>query len=96
MPLLKADNAIILVQEKVPPVQTHATGNAVFIPMGDSVHFINNSTNLKVATAGHIHSGSPGEKESIVVTLFKFDSSQSKVNMENMSAADKIEGPKAR
>lgn len=86
-------NAKLSGQEEVPPVQTQATGNAVFIPMGDSLHFIINATNLQGATAGHIHSGSLGENGPIVTTLFKFDSPQSEVNMENMFAADKLEGP---
>ncbi len=86
-------NAKLSGQEEVPPVQTQATGNAVFIPMGDSVHAIINTTNLQGATAGHIHSGNPGENGPIVLTLFKFDSPQNEVNIENMFAADKLEGP---
>ena len=86
-------NAKLSGQEEVPPVQTQASGNAAFIPMGDSVHVIINATNLQGATAGHIHSGNPGENGPIVVTLFKFDSPQNEVNLENMFAADKLEGP---
>lgn len=61
--------------------------------MGDSVHSIITPTNLQGATAGHIHSGSPGENGPSVVTFIKFDSPRSEVNMENMSAADKLDGP---
>lgn len=86
-------NAKLSGQEEVPPVQTQATGNALFIPMGDSMHFIINTTVLQGATAGHIHSGNPGENGPIVVTLFKSDSPQNEVNMENMFASDKLEGP---
>jgi hypothetical protein len=86
-------NAKLTGQEEVPPVQTQATGNAVFHPMGDSVHFIINTTNLQGATAGHIHSGNPGENGPVVATLFKSDSPQNEVNTDGIITADKLEGP---
>lgn len=86
-------NAKLTGQEEVPPVQTQATGSAVFHPMGDSVHFIINASDIQDVTAGHIHSGSQGENGPVVATLFQFDSPQNDVNTDGMISADDLEGP---
>ncbi len=86
-------NAKLTGQEEVPPVQTQATGSAVFHPMGDSVHFIINASDIQDVTGGHIHSGSQGENGPVVSTLFQFDSPQSDVNTDGMISAVNLEGP---
>lgn len=86
-------NAKLTGQEEVPPVQTQATGSAVFIPMGDGLHYIINASDIQDVTAGHIHSGIQGENGPVIVTLFQFISPQNNVNTENMISADNLEGP---
>jgi hypothetical protein len=82
--------------EEVPPVQTEATGTAVFIPMGmDSVDYSVNATNIQGATAGHIHLGAKGENGPVVVTLFKYDTPMNEVSENGTITADKLEGPLA-
>ncbi len=80
-------------QNEVPPVQTEATGMATFKPMGDSVEYSVNASNIQGVTAGHIHSGQPGENGPVVVTLFSFDSPMSQVQENGTISADMLEGP---
>jgi hypothetical protein len=83
-------------QDEVPPTNSQATGMAEFTPMGtDSVMYSVNATNIQDATAGHIHSGKPGENGPIVVTLFKYDSPMNQVSESGSFTADKLEGPMA-
>jgi hypothetical protein len=83
-------------QDEVPPTNSQATGMAEFTPMGtDSVMYSVNATNIQGATAGHIHSGKPGENGPIVVTLFKYDSPMNQVSESGSITADKLEGPMA-
>lgn len=83
-------------QDEVPPTNSQATGMAEFTPMGtDSVMYSVNATNIQDATAGHIHSGKPGENGPIVVTLFKYDSPMNQVSESGSITADKLEGPMA-
>jgi hypothetical protein len=83
-------------QDEVPPTNSQATGMAEFTPMGtDSVMYSVNTTNIEGVTAGHIHSGKPGENGPIVVTLFKYDSPMNKVSETGSITADKLEGPMA-
>lgn len=66
-------------QEEVPPVDTQATGDAIFIPIlpsNDTVDFNVNASGIQNVTAAHIHSGIPGENGPIAVTLFTFDPTQ--------------------
>ena len=86
-------NAKLTGQEEVPPVQTEATGTVVFHPSEDSVHFIADASNIQGVTAGHIHTGNPGENGPPVVTLFKFDSPQNEVDLDDTITADTLEGP---
>ena len=83
-------------QDEVPPTNSQATGNAEFTPMGtDSVMYSVNATNIQGVTAGHIHSGKPGENGPVVVTLFKYDSPMNQVSESGSITADKLEGPMA-
>ena len=83
-------------QDEVPPTNSQATGNAEFTPMGtDSVMYSVNATNIQGVTAGHIHSGKPGENGPVVVTLFKYDSPMNQVSETGSITADKLEGPMA-
>jgi hypothetical protein len=83
-------------QDEVPPTNSQATGMAEFTPMGtDSVMYSVNATNIEGVTAGHIHSGKPGENGPVVVTLFKYDSPMNKVSETGSITADKLEGPMA-
>ena len=52
-------------QEEVPPVDTQATGEAIFVPIqprNDTIDFYVNATGIKAVTQAHIHSGSPWRK----------------------------------
>jgi len=80
-------------KEEVPPVQTQATGTAILYPMGDSLHFIVNATNIKDVTAGHVHSGNEGENGPIIAILFQYNPPQNGVDLEDMIASDRLGGP---
>ncbi len=80
-------------QEEVPPVETEATGMAMFKPMGDSVWYSVNASQIEGVTAGHIHSGQQGENGPVVVTLFNYDSPMNQVQENGTITADKLEGP---
>lgn len=84
-------------QQEVPPVDTQATGEVIFVPelpLNKTIDFYANATGLQGATQGHIHSGVEGENGPIVVTLFKFDSPQNNVtDQEGSIAVNNLEGP---
>ena len=70
-------------QQEVPPVNTQATGEAIFVPelpLNKTVDFWVNATGIQGATGGHIHSGAKGQNGPVVVTLFKFDTPQNTVS----------------
>jgi hypothetical protein len=81
--------------EEVPPVQTTATGVAVFTPGADSIAYSVNATNIEGVTAGHIHLGAKGENGPIVVTLFNYDTPMNEVSENGTITADELEGPLA-
>ena len=83
-------------QQEVPPVDTQATGEAIFVPdlpRNETIDFWVNTTGIQGATQGHIHSGAQGENGPVVVTLFKFDSPQNNVTQSGTVAANNLEGP---
>ena len=80
-------------QEEVPPVETEATGMAMFKLMGDSVWYSVNASQIEGVTAGHIHSGQPGENGPVVATLFSYESPMNQVQENGTITADKLEGP---
>jgi hypothetical protein len=50
-------------QEEVPATNSQATGTADFEAIGeDSITYSVDATDIQGATAGHIHTGNPGEK----------------------------------
>jgi hypothetical protein len=51
--------------------------------------------NIQGVTAGHIHSGKPGENGPVVVTLFKYTSSKDQVSEVGKLTADKLQRPMA-
>ena len=59
---------------------------------GDSITYTVNATNIEDVTAGHIHSGKPGENGPIVFTMFKYDPPRNEV-LKLYITADKLEGP---
>jgi hypothetical protein len=66
-------------QEEVPPVDTQAIGEAIFVPIqptNETIDFYINATGIQAVTQAHIHSGAQGENGPIVVTLFTFDPTQ--------------------
>lgn len=80
-------------QQEVPPVNTQATGQAIVVPLNQTVSYYVNVTNIEGVTAGHIHSGAQGENGPIVVTLFKYDSPQNGVTESDNITATNLEGP---
>ena len=51
--------------------------------------------NIQGVTAGHIHSGKPGENGPVVVTLFKYTSPKDQVSEVGKLTADKLQWPMA-
>ena len=80
-------------QQEVPPVNTQATGQAIVVPINQSVSYYVNVTGIQGVTQGHIHSGIQGENGPIVVTLFQFDSPQNGVTQSDNFTATNLEGP---
>ena len=80
-------------QQEVPPVNTQATGQAIVVPLNQTVNYYVNVTDIKGVTQGHIHSGAQGENGPVVVTLFKFDSPQNAVLQKGNITATNLEGP---
>ena len=83
-------------QQEVPPVNTQATGEAIFVPdlpRNETIDFWVNGTGIQGVTLGHIHSGAQGENGPVVVTLFKFDSPQNNLTQSGTVAANNLEGP---
>ena len=80
-------------QQEVPPVNTQATGQAIVVPLNQSVSYYVNVTGIEGVTQGHIHSGVQGENGPIVVTLFQFDSPQNGVTQSDNITATNLEGP---
>jgi hypothetical protein len=83
-------------KEEVPPVDTQATGEAIFVPIqprNDTIDFYVNATGIKAVTQAHIHSGSPGENGPIVATLFTLNPVQDGVSINGSIAANNLEGP---
>lgn len=83
-------------QQEVPPVNTQATGEAIFVPdlpRNETIDFWVNGTGIQGATMGQILSGAQGENGPVVVTLFKFDSPQSNLTQSGTVAANNLEGP---
>jgi hypothetical protein len=83
-------------QQEVPPVDTQASGEAIFVPrmpINETIDYYANATGIQGVTQGHIHSGVQGENGPIVVTLFNFDSPQNAVSQNGSTAANNLEGP---
>lgn len=83
-------------QEEVPPVDTQALGEAIFVPIqptNETIDFYVNTTGTQAVTQAHIHSGSPGENGPIVVTLFTLNPVQNDVSINGSIAANNLEGP---
>ena len=83
-------------QEEVPPVDTQATGQAIFVPIqptNETIDFHVNATGIQGVTAAHIHNGTQGENGPIVVTLFTLNPVQNGVSINGSIAANNLEGP---
>lgn len=83
-------------QQEVPPVDTQAMGEAIFVPIqptNETIDFYVNATGIQAVTQAHIHSGSPGENGPIVVTLFTLNPVQNGVSINGSIAANNLEGP---
>jgi hypothetical protein len=89
-------NATLTGGEEVPPVETQASGTAQFQMLAeDAMSYTVNATGIQGVTAGHIHTGSPGENGEVLVTLFSYDPSQDGVAEAGTITADDLEGPMA-
>ena len=83
-------------QQEVPPVDTQAIGEAIFVPIqpsNETIDFYVNATGIQAVTQAHIHSGNPGENGPIVVTLFTLNPVQNGVSINGSIAANNLEGP---
>jgi hypothetical protein len=83
-------------QEEVPPVDTQATAEVIFVPIApanETIDYFLNATNLLGVTQGHIHSGEKGVNGPIVVTLFKYNTTQDGVSENGTLSASNLEGP---
>ena len=83
-------------QEEVPPVDTQATAQVIFVPIApanETIDYFLNATNLLGVTQGHIHSGEKGVNGPIVVTLFKYNATQDGVSENGTISASNLEGP---
>ncbi len=83
-------------QEEVPPVDTQALGEAIFVPIqprNETIDFHVNASGIQAVTQAHIHSGSPGENGPIIVTLFTLNPVQNGVSINGSIAANNLEGP---
>lgn len=83
-------------QDEVPPVDTQALGEAIFVPIqprNETIDFYVNASGIQAVTQAHIHSGSPGENGPIVVTLFTLNPVQNGVSINGSIAANNLEGP---
>jgi hypothetical protein len=83
-------------QQEVPPVDTQASGQAIFVvdmPKNETTDYYLNATGIQGATQGHIHSGAQGENGPIVVTLFQFESPQNNVTQNGNFSSGDLEGP---
>jgi len=83
-------------QQEVPPVDTQATGEAIFVPVlprNETIEFHVNATGIQGVTQGHIHNGIHGENGPVVVTLFNFTSAQNEVSENGTISGSNLEGP---
>jgi len=83
-------------EQEVPPVDTQAVGEAVFVPnmpKNETIDYYTNATGIQAVNQGHIHSGVEGENGPVVVTLFNFSSAQNAVPQNGNITADDLEGP---
>lgn len=83
-------------QQEVPSVDTQAIGEAIFVPIipqNETMSYFLNGTGIQAVTQGHIHIGKQGENGDVVVTLFKFNSTQSNFIKKGNITANNLEGP---
>ena len=82
-------------QQEIPPVDTQASGQAIFVvdmPKNETIDYYLNATGIQGATQGHIHSGAQGENGPVVVTLFQFESPQNNVTQNGNFTSGDLEG----
>jgi hypothetical protein len=83
-------------KEEVPPVQTEATGIVELKQVGTEYRAYDvKATNIRGATAGHIHLGAKEENGPVVFTLFKYDTPMDQILETGTITPDKLEGPMA-
>src|SRR5688500_12846213 len=83
-------------QQEVPPIDTLALGEAIFVPnqpTNETIDFYVNATGIQAVTQAHIQSGSPDENGRIVVTLFTLNPVQNRVSINGSIAANNLKGP---
>lgn len=83
-------------KEEVPPVDTQAIGQAIFVqdlPLNQTIHYFLNVTAIQNATQSHIHSGAQGQNGPVMVTLFNSSSPQKEFLQKGIINATNLEGP---
>ncbi|MDN5847017.1 MAG: CHRD domain-containing protein [Candidatus Nitrosocosmicus sp.] len=83
-------------QQEVPPVDTQAMGEAIFVPVlpaNETMDFYVHTTDIQGATAGHIHQGVQGQNGEVIVPLFNFDTPQDMVSENGTITAEMFAGP---
>ena len=80
---------------EIPPVQTNATGIAIYENLKDIIEYKINVTNINDVTSVHIHQGNQLENGPILVTLVKNDlpGTISGILVEGNITNDILEGP---
>lgn len=81
---------------EVPPIDTDASGMAMFKSTQDSIWYMVNVTGINNVTSAHIHSGNYGDNGPIVAPLFRSDIPTGNINgtlIQGNITADILQGP---
>lgn len=81
---------------EVPPINTEASGIAMFKDKQDSIWYMINVTNINNITAAHIHSGNQRENGPIIASLISSDIPTKNMNgtlVQGNITANVLEGP---
>jgi CHRD domain len=81
---------------EVPPIDTNASGMAMFMATQDSIWYMINVTGINNLTSAHIHSGNYGENGPTVASLFSSDIPTENMNgtlIQGNITANMLQGP---
>jgi CHRD domain len=81
---------------EVPPIDTNASGMAMFKAIQDNIWYVINVTGINNVTSAHIHSGNHGENGPIVASLYSSDLPKENMNgtlIQGNITANILQGP---